>query len=88
MAWYHQYQYASLRTAPGKAFPILAWEIASDELHILSVKLLISEKDHRWFDMGQVTLFRSSSEFKNIFDKSSSDNKVMRFLKSFGQKRS
>lgn len=87
MAWFHQFQFASLRTAPGKAFPILAWEIASDELHILSVKLLISENDHRWFDMGQVMLFRSNSEFKNIFDKSVSDNKVMRFLKSFGQRR-
>lgn len=87
MAWFHQYQFAALRAAPGKAFPVLSWEISGDDMHILAVKLLISEKDHRWFDMGQVTLFRSNSEFKNIFDKSVSDNRVMRFLKSFGQRR-
>jgi hypothetical protein len=87
VAWFHQHQFAALRTAPGKAFPILAWEISSDEMHIISVKLMIAEKDNRWFDIGQVMLFRSNSEFKNIFDKSISDNKVMRFLKSFGKRR-
>lgn len=91
MAWYHKYQYASLKNLRGKpedkAYPILSYEIAPDDRHIVSVQLKISDTDYRWFDIGQIDLFKSPAQFETLTERHLSENAVDKFLKSLNLKR-
>jgi hypothetical protein len=74
MSWFTLYQYASLKNCNkpllrGVAFPVVAWEISNDNLHVLAVKLKMSDSSHdfRWFTIGEVDLFKSCKEYTLLF---------------------
>ena len=87
MAWYHQHQYASLGKKGTEAYPILAWEISNDGMHILSVKLKITETDCRWYQMGDIELFSSCKDFILLYEQRTAESTIDRFLKKFNLKR-
>lgn len=93
MAWYHQYQYASVKMAEypqlrNMALPILRYEIAHDGMHILRVEVQIKDGQTMWFKYpSQVSLYKSGKDLITMPEQASSEKMFDKLLRAFNLKR-
>lgn len=92
MAWYHQYQYAEIKSARyitlrGKSLPIVSYEITDDPKRILAVKLEICRDNFQWFNRSDVTLFKSGVDLITMPEQRHNENIVKRLCRSLNMRR-